>query len=99
MTPWPHTREIPKGSLLHPSLLHRLATDNNYQPKNLQRSDVAAFSGSSDAIPQANVLRKLKQDGFGVYLPKSVAKPAPVRALAGVAAAIVIGIAAWLLRK
>ena len=99
LTPWPHTREIPKGSLLHPSLLLRLATDKTYQPKNLKRGDFKLFDGSCDAIPQADVRQKLKAAGFGVYEPNSVAKTAPVRTAVGVAAAVIVGLATWLLRR
>lgn len=97
--PWPHRRELPEGALIHPSLRHRLLTDKGYQPKNLLRADIVDFDGSSDDIPQAEVLQQLKSDGYGVYRPKSVAKPVPARAAAGVAAAVILGLASWLLRR
>jgi hypothetical protein len=100
LAPWPHSREIPNGSLLHPSLRHRLATDNNYQPKNLDRALVFDYAQSPVALPQPALMQQLKDDNYGVYRPAgSGHSDSPVAAAASIAAALVLGIATWLLRR
>jgi uncharacterized protein (DUF2235 family) len=99
LTPWPHSRELPEGSLIHPSLRRRFVTDPSYKPKNLLLGDIEDFDGTCDAIPQPEVLKQLQREGYGVYKSKTVAKPLQVRAATGAAAAVIVGAAAWLLRR
>ncbi|MGF7181449.1 T6SS phospholipase effector Tle1-like catalytic domain-containing protein [Tunturiibacter psychrotolerans] len=67
-TPWPHSREIPDGSLLHPSLRHRLAKID-YEPKNLDRNCIEDFKRLSALDYHTKVADKLEKGKYGVYRP------------------------------
>jgi uncharacterized protein (DUF2235 family) len=99
LTPWPHSREIPDGSLLHPSLRHRLDTDAAYQPKNLDRAKVWDYGRSPVALPQPGLMQQLKDQDYGVYRPGSRRPANPVAAAASIAAVLILGIAGWILRR
>jgi len=98
-TPWPHSREIPDGALLHPSLRNRLAVDLTYQPKNLDRSKVFDYGDSPEPLPQADLMAQLKDQGYAVYRPGPAPSPVPVRSAAGIAALFLVSLAAWVLRR
>lgn len=98
-TPWPHSREIPDGAILHPSLRRRLAEDKEYKPQNLDVGKVEDFAQSPVALPQTDVIQKLRDEGYGVYRPDAVPASSRLAPAAGVAAAVLVGLAAWLLHR
>jgi uncharacterized protein (DUF2235 family) len=101
LSPWPHSREIPDGSLIHPSLRNRLAKDKAYKPQNLERDSIKNFAAKdladSQMLLHPEVIQQLEQEGFGVYHSLSAAKPAVIPAVA-VAAVFVIALAGWCFR-
>jgi Uncharacterized alpha/beta hydrolase domain (DUF2235) len=81
LSPLPHSREIPDGSLIHPSLRNRLAKDEAYKPKNLDRAKVEKFTAKDFADSQMllhqKVILQLEKEDFAVYRPNpSAPKPA-----------------------
>jgi hypothetical protein len=70
LTPWPHSREIPDGALIHPSLRHRLALRTDYKPKNLDRNCIRDFSQSPLPLQHSQVVDQLTKENYGVYRPK-----------------------------
>jgi len=98
LTPWPHSREIPDGALIHPSLRRRLAERSDYQPKNLDRQCVHEFSQPPLSLLHPKVAAQLEKEKYGVYRPrKPVAKTSALPSL-GAAALFLIGLAGWCFR-
>ena len=86
-------------ALLHPSLRHRLAVDKQYKPKNLDAGKVRDFAQSPIALPQPDVMQKLKDENWGVYRPDATPAPSPLAPAAGIAAAVLVGLAAWFMHR
>jgi uncharacterized protein (DUF2235 family) len=97
-TPWPHSRELPDGALLHPSLLHRLTNDKKYNPKNIDKTCIKDYASSPVDLPQPHLMAGLKDQGFGVYRPP-VKSSSTIRTAARVTALLCIGIAARFFSK
>jgi uncharacterized protein (DUF2235 family) len=93
LTPWPHSREIPDGALLHPSLRHRLAAKLGYKPKNLNRNCVEDFKKSSVTHLHEKVADTLEREKFGVYRTGRIAAKSTVNPAVGIAASFLIGFA------
>ncbi|WP_433964611.1 hypothetical protein [Tunturiibacter gelidiferens] len=93
-TPWPHSREIPDGSLIHPSLRHRLAASPGYQPKNLERNCVEDFSESSFPQRHANIFEKLKRK-LRSLPPGNIRRQASAILALGLTALFLTGCARW----
>jgi hypothetical protein len=69
LLPWTHRREIPDGSVLHPSVERRLKGDPKYQPKNLDRDRITPLRNSPIQLPTPKVEAQLASRGFSVYRP------------------------------
>ena len=71
LQPWPHRREIPYGSLIHPTVQDWLA--HGYSPKNL---DATAFVPYNDApraqLVESGIADRVDLTSFYVYLPKQL---------------------------
>ena len=97
-SPWPHSRELPDGALLHPSLLHRLATDGTYKPKNIDTNSIRDYNTSPVTLPQPQVMAALGEQHFGVYRPTAKSS-SRLGAAAQVTALFCIGVAARFFSK
>jgi uncharacterized protein (DUF2235 family) len=65
-----HAREIPDGSLIHPSLWNRLRNHPDYKPENLNQSEIKALGEDTVTGLRPSVKRRLIEQKFGVYRPK-----------------------------
>lgn len=98
ITPWPHSREIPDGTLIHPSLRDRLSADANYKPKNLNANNIKDFNQMPAFLFPPSVAAELKKQNYGVYRCDSQASdslPRPMRTMAD----IIGGLTTFLLNK
>ena len=100
--PWPHSREIPDGALIHPSLRNRILRDEKYKPKNLDKQSVRDFAAKdfagSQMLLHPDVIQQLEKQGFGVYRPRQAAQNAAVAPAVGIAAVLLIGLASLCFR-
>ncbi len=94
--PWPHRREIPYGSLIHPSVKHWLA--HNYTPKNLDATALVAYpEAPREQLAKDGIAGRSDLEDYFVYAPKQpqpTASAAPKIATAAALAIAALG-AAW----
>lgn len=101
LEPWPHSREIPDGSLMHPAVEHRFRTDPQYRPKNLPQTQMTELHATNGPELYPGVRDELISKGYRVFSStgKHAAEgPAKTPKLAAAACALV-GMAAYLLAR
>ncbi|GAC1417136.1 MAG: hypothetical protein NVSMB62_07430 [Acidobacteriaceae bacterium] len=68
LEPWPHNREIPDRSLIHPNLRRFLADPNlKYKPSNLDSAKVRDFTEADGADLHADALARIIGENYGIY--------------------------------
>lgn len=96
----PHSREIPKGALLHPALIHRLQSDPHYRPKNLRPEDIVPLNAENGPTLHPEIRQRLVAEQYGIFHPTATpaTQPNEVSKVAAVAC-MLVGAAAYLFSR
>ena len=93
LQPWPHRREIPYGSLIHPTVKDWLA--HGYRPENLDTTAFVPYGEAPrDLLVKSGIADRVNLTKFSVYLPKQsqpMRSATPKIATAAALAAVALG--------
>lgn len=103
LEPWPHSREIPHGSLMHPNVREFFAQlDPKYRPRNLDPRKIADFTEEDGRDLHPEACRRLIAAKFGIYSAhrkRHSAAPSSTRLAAAAAACLCVGAAVFVLTR